>query len=243
MKKILTILAILLACTTAVFAAATVNEKARCPGHISVFAEIEDEFAPNVAQVAFSVETSDKNANVASEKNKEIANRVISALKALIDEQNGETLKTTGFNLDKVYSYKNGTRIFENYKVVNSFEVKVKDVSKVGKILNAGISAGSTDVGALRYSIDVDSNVCNELIAKAGKQAKERAEFVAKSLGLRVLSLKEARTSCSTQNAFPRPYMMKAAMGVDENAAGDVPTEAGKMKVTASFDAQFYVGR
>jgi uncharacterized protein YggE len=243
MKRILTILTILFMGTTAVFAAASVGEKQRDPGYISVYSEAEDEIAPNVAQVTFSVETSDVDANKASAKNKEITNKAIAAIKPLINEKYGETIKTTGFNLDAVYSYRNNKRTFENYKVVNSFEVKVKDVSKLGKILNTGINAGATDVGALRYSVDVDSRICNDLIAKAGKEAKTSADFIAKSIGLRILSLKQAQTSCSTQSAFPRPYLMKGAMGAEDSASADVPTEAGTIKIKASFSAQFYVGQ
>ena len=99
-------------------------------GYVSVYAEASEEAVPNMAKITLSVETSDKDITKVSEANKQAANNSIQAVKKLLDSQNGETVKTLAFNVNPEYRYKDGQRIFVQYTARNSYEVKIKDISK-----------------------------------------------------------------------------------------------------------------
>jgi len=100
-------------------------------GYVSVSGEASEEAVPNIAKITLSVETSDKDITKVSEANKQASNNSIQAVKKLLDTANGETVKTLSFNVNPEYRYKDGQRIFMQYTAINSYEVKIKDISKL----------------------------------------------------------------------------------------------------------------
>lgn len=216
-------------------------------GSISVWAEATEEAVPNMAKITLSVETSDKDIAKVTEANKKAANDSIAAVKKLLNAQNGETVKTLAFNVNPEYRYKDGTRIFVQYTARNSYEVKIKDVSKLGKIISAALANGANVVSNLSYSLDTNEAACNKLIQQASALAKTKADSAANALGTSITGVKYANIQCST-NEFHQPrYNMSLksagnAMAM-EDAATDagVPAESGTIKFRATVDASFFV--
>ena len=213
-------------------------------GSISVWAEATEEATPNMAKITLSVETSDKDITKATEANKTAANNSIAAVKKLLNTQNGETVKTLAFNVNPEYKYKDGTRIFVQYTARNSYEVKIKDVSKLGKIISAALANGANVVSNLSYSLDTNEEACNKLIKQASALAKTKAESAASALGTGITGVKYANIQCNT-NEFHQPrYNMSLksagnAMAMEDAAA--VPTEEGTIKFRETVDASFFV--
>ena len=213
-------------------------------GSISVWAEATEEATPNMAKITLSAETSDKDITKATEANKTAANNSIAAVKKLLNTQNGETVKTLAFNVNPEYKYKDGTRIFVQYTARNSYEVKIKDVSKLGKIISAALANGANVVSNLSYSLDTNEEACNKLIKQASALAKTKAESAASALGTGITGVKYANIQCNT-NEFHQPrYNMSLksagnAMAMEDAAA--VPTEEGTIKFRATVDASFFV--
>ena len=213
-------------------------------GSISVWAEATEEATPNMAKITLSVETSDKDITKATEANKTAANNSIAAVKKLLNTQNGETVKTLAFNVNPEYKYKDGTRIFVQYTARNSYEVKIKDVSKLGKIISAALANGANVVSNLSYSLDTNEEACNKLIKQASALAKTKAESAASALGTGITGVNYANIQCNT-NEFHQPrYNMSLksagnAMAMEDAAA--VPTEEGTIKFRATVDASFFV--
>ena len=213
-------------------------------GSISVWAEATEEATPNMAKITLSVVTSDKEITKATEAHKTAANNSIAAVKKLLNTQNGETVKTLAFNVNPEYKYKDGTRIFVQYTARNSYEVKIKDVSKLGKIISAALANGANVVSNLSYSLDTNEEACNKLIKQASALAKTKAESAASALGTGITGVKYANIQCNT-NEFHQPrYNMSLksagnAMAMEDAAA--VPTEEGTIKFRATVDASFFV--
>ncbi len=220
------------------------NEK----GSVSVWAEATEETTPNMATITLSVETSDKDISKVTEANKKAANDSIAAVKKLIDTQKGESLKTLAFNVSPEYRYKDGTRIFVQYNARNSYEVKIKDISKLGKIISAALANGANVVSNLTYSLDTNEEACNKLIKQAGSLAKTKAETAAGALGTSIAGVKYANIQCST-NSYNQPRYNMAlksagnAMAMEDSmeAGSGIPAESGTIKFRATVDASFFV--
>lgn len=243
MKKVLStiILGSMLAISISAGAAAE-NER----GYISVYSEATEEAAPNMATITLSIETSDKDITKATEANKQAANASIQAVKKLLDASNGETVKTLAFNVSPEYRYKDGTRIFIQYNAKNSYEVKIKDVSKLGKIISAGLSNGANVVSNLSYSLDTNEETCNKLIKQAAGLARAKADAAASALGTSITGIKSTNAQCSTNNYNQPRYMMSLksagnAMAMEDSMDAGVPTEGGTIKFRANVDASFFV--
>lgn len=242
MALVLLLAVVLGNCVYPVEAAITNNER----GTISVNTAADIEIAPDVAEITFAVKTSDlRSMQKATVLNKEISDKVFAELKAMIDANNGDYIKTSDFSANPIYSYQNSKKMFERYEVSNSVIVHTKSIEKVGKMIDNAIAAGATNVDNLSFSVSNYETHCNDLISVASKKAKTRAEVIAKSLSTSILGLNNISTSCSANNYNqPRLYMAK-------NMISDVATESfsstgtsisnGVIKVYANVNASFYV--
>jgi len=211
-------------------------------GFISVYSETSEEMVPNMAKITLSVETSDKDITKATETNKEAARASIEAVKKLLDTSKGEMIKTTAFNVSPEYSYKGNVRTFVRYNARNSFEVTIKDVAKLGKVISTALSNGANVVSNLSYSLDTNEAVCGKLIQKASTDAKARANAAASALGTSITGVKSVNVQCSANEYYQPRYSMKM-MTADNavEAGGSVPTEEGTIKLRANVSASFFV--
>lgn len=216
-------------------------------GHISVNTTANTEIAPDVAEISFAVKTSDiKSMQKATLENKEISDKVYSALKSMINPANGDYIKTSDYSANPIYSYSNSKKNFEKYEVSNRVIVHTKSIEKVGSMIDNAINAGATNVDNLTFSVSNYETQCNDLITIASKKAKTRAEVIAKALGTTLDGINNISTSCSTNNYNqPRLYMAKnmiADVATESAASGGSTTISnGVIKVNANINASFFV--
>ena len=226
--------------TTCVFAV----EEER--GYVSDSAKAEQEFVPNVANFKFYIETSDKDLNIATEKNKQETQKALEAVKKELDSAKGDSVKTINFSANPEYRYKNGKREFIRYNVTNGFQVTLKNTDKLGNLISLGLKNGATRVGDLNFSLDNTQNACNELIKEAVGLSKTRANETAKAAGSYVTGIKSINASCSGDSVYyPQARLMNSAKfstaSADAAADSSVPTELGTVKIFANVSAQYFV--
>lgn len=247
MKKILAVLTVLAIISTAttLSSEAVSTEKER--GRISVNTSSNLEVAPDVAEITFEVKTSDvKSMQKATVENKNVYDNVYSQLKSMINKDNDDYIKTSNYNAQPVYSYVNSKKIFERYEVTNSITVRTKGIENIGKMIDEAIAKGATNVSNLNFSISKPEIYCDALLTNATKEAKNRAEVVAKALGTSLDGLANLSTSCST-NSYnaPRLYMAKnlvadlASGASEESIATNI--SSGVIKINANVNASFFV--
>lgn len=245
MKKLISLLAvsaILMSCSIPATADAE-------RGYISVNTSANAEIIPDIAEVSIAVVTYDnKSMQKATVQNKEISDKVISALKTMINSANGDYIKTANFNASPIYTYNGNKKNLDKYQVSNSVIVHTKSIDKVGSMIDKSIALGATNVNSLNFSVSNSDSKCNELITKASKQAKERVDAALKPMTSTVTGVKSMDISCSTNNSVRPVYrMMKsnALMAADGAAqeAQETSTiiEQGVVKIYANVNAQYFV--
>lgn len=244
MKKILAT-ALLLSFATISVSAADIPTREQ--GYVSVNADATKEFAPDMAKITFSVQTYDKDMTKAVEDNKKAAASAINAVKKHINTANGEFVKTTSVNVNPEYNYKNNIRTLVRYSATNSFDVTIKDTSKLGTIISSALDNGANSVSNLNYMLQNNASACNSLIQQAAGTARARANSTAAALGTSVVGIKNVNAQCSADSYYQPRYantMLKASMDsatAESSGSGDVPTEEGTIKLRANVNAQFYV--
>lgn len=239
MKKFLTIGMIALLLTGAAFASDAANK-----GFISVSTEVSEELDPTIVKLSFSVLTKANNANEAAENNRKTSEKAISAVKELVDTQKGETIKTTSYNLNPQYSYKDGNQKLIGYNASNTLLVTLKDTKKAGKVISTALANGANSVSNIQFILDETDETCNKLIQKASQGAKQRADKVAASMGTSVAGIKYISAGCSTNQSFNSNYRFLAKANMADGAAvneSSMPVEAGKSQLKAYINAEFYV--
>lgn len=250
MKKTLLAVAVLSILTGSMMASQAVTQTVeKQAGTISISTSADAEVAPDVAEVSFSIKTSDaKSMQKATLMNKDISEKVYNLLSELINKSNGDYIKTSNYNASPVYIYKDKKRILDKYEVSNRVTVHTKSIDKLGSMIDRSIEAGATNVDSLNFSISDYESQCNTLIENATKKANARAAIAAKASGTNLDGIHNMNVSCSENKNYnaPRLYMAKSvAMGASNDTAEEAQPatsiSAGVIKIYSNINATFYV--
>lgn len=185
---------------------------------------------PDLAVASFSVLTEAATVAEATKENASKMNSVISFVK----EQGAEEkdLKTTAFNIYPRYEWRDaetysGKRVLVGYEVRQSLEVKIRDLEKVGAIIEGSTSAGANEVSDLQFTVENQEDLKKQAREEAIAKAKSKAEELAKQLGVKLIKISAFSESAAV------PYyatMNESALGM--GGAPDVPQiETGESKI------------
>lgn len=254
MKKVIAatmLSSVLLTLPTSTLSAGAVNgiDSTLNKGYVSVSYTAEKEVSPDTVEVSISVKTDDKKSmQEAVRKNKEISDKVYSYLKSVITPANGDYVKTSNFSASPSYIYNNNKRTLDKYNVSNNVIVHTKSIDKISTIIDNSLSLGATDVDSLNFLLSEKDTQCADLLSKAAKQARKRADIVATSVGSSVVGIKNIDTTCSLNNSSRYPVyrnslMMAKAESMDgaTSETNSVNIEAGTIKIYSNVNASFYL--
>lgn len=208
---------------------------------INASSTVSKEILPNYVQINISVLTKNKIAEEASKQNAEISSVVVTKLKGLIDNKKGDMIETLNYNLSPQYNYKDGKNEITGYSVTNTIKVKIRDVKSVSAIIDEALISGANNISELEFGYDDEGLVCNELYAKATRNAYSQAQSVAKALGTEVIGTRKINTSCHIegQQGIVRTYKLyDSAMPANGIAT---PIETKSLKVVATIDGTFNI--
>jgi uncharacterized protein YggE len=145
---------------------------------------------PDLALISFSVVTEEQTVADALAKNSENMNKIIEFLKnsGLEDKD----LKTTTFRINPRYEwrksessiYPEGERVLVGYEATQSLQVKIRDMSKIGVLIEGAADAGANIVGDLEFTFDDEDEFKNQAREIAINKAKTKAKELAKQLGV-----------------------------------------------------------
>lgn len=159
---------------------------------------------PDIAQISLAVKTDrQKDAATAVKANTDKMNAVVAKVKeAGINEKD---IQTSAYNLTPEYDYplNVGRGVLAGYSVYQEVIVKIRDLDKVGKVIETATAAGSNQVGGISFTIDDLTNLKNQARAEAVDKAKEQAKAMSKLTGIRLGKL----VNVWENSANPMPYM------------------------------------
>lgn len=228
-KKILTSLFLLLTLTMS--AAFAENAEVFT---ISAYGEGEIAAAPDMASVVLSVKNNAGDVKAAQTRNAEIANRVILSVKAqgIVDKD----IKTTRYSIRPIYDNNNKIK---GYSAENSVALKIRNINKVGEIIDTALAAGANQVSSINFGISNTKNLEREALALAVKNAREQANVTAGALGVTIIGVKHATPNVRRQSFDATPMLMKAGAMRAENSA--TPIESGEVTVHANVNVEFII--
>lgn len=205
---------------------------------LSVSANAEASRVPDVATISAGVVTQAVDGNAAMRQNAEQMAKVMAAIKAAgIAEKD---IQTSGINLSPQYRYvENEAPKITGFQASNTVNLKVRDIAKLGKVLDALAAQGSNQINGPSFEIDQPEPVYDEARLAALKKAQARAETYAKSLGLKVRRI--VSISEGGGGGF-QPMPMMAAMG-RAKAEMDTQVSPGETKLSVNLDVVFELGK
>ena len=206
-------------------AAPAAAEEAK-PGTITTSATGTVMAEPDIAYLNLAVRREGKTAREALNANNQ-------AMRAVLNEMRAEgvadrDLQTASFNISPLYEYdvskdRRGPPTIVGYAVSNALTVRVRDLAKLGTILDRSVTLGVNEGGSVRFAVADPEPVLREARVKAVKAALEKAKVLTEPLGIslaRVLQITEA-------GARP-PAPMRMARATMAKDAESVPLAAGE---------------
>jgi uncharacterized protein YggE len=205
---------------------------------LSVSAQAEAKRVPDVATISAGVVTQAADANAAMRANATQMDKVMAAIRAAgIAERD---IQTSGVNLNPQYKYvENQAPAITGYQASNTVNLKVRDIAKLGKVLDALVASGANQVNGPSFEIDQPEAVYDEARRAALEKAQARASMYAKALGLRVRRIVSISEGGGFQPPMPMP-MMAMARG---KAEADTAVSPGETTLTANLDVVFELGQ
>lgn len=195
--------------------------------HISVSATASMEVAPDIANISFDVNGKGSNASEAATASAAKMDNVRRLL--LSCNLTREDIITTSYTIYPELDNKGKTK---GYIARNSLAIKVKDITKVGTVIDKLSSAGIDSINNVTFDVANKSLYRNKLLAQAVEKARQEAAVVANAGGCSLGRLLSA--SINSYNNYPRSYaniMLKAdAAGAEAAPVTNLVAESINLK-------------
>lgn len=194
---------------------------------------------PDLATVSAGVTSQAQTAVEAMRLNAAAMERVVQRIRAL--GVSGDDVQTTGIDLGAQFDYDQATRrqVFRGYQASNRVSVVLRKVSDTGRVLDALVAAGATDIAGPSFSIDDDTapraQARKAALDKARAQAEEYARWAGYS-GVRLLQISE-----TANPGRPMPFAGEARLAsLDAKAT---PVEPGLVGTAVTVDVTYELTR
>jgi len=193
---------------------------------------------PDLGIITLSVISEAKTVASAMSDNTENMNSIIQAMKDQGIED--KDLKTTSFNVNPRYNYTENyrERILAGYEVSQNLQVKIRDLDKVGDVIQRATDSGANDISQLQLTVDNK----DELKEEARKQAIEKAKAKAKELTSQ-LGVKLGKVITFNENTSSPyyPMMFEASMDSVGKGGGVPDIQAGENKISVSVNVTYEI--
>ena len=200
---------------------------------------------PDLAIVDFSVVMEATTVAKAMEDNTQKMNAIIDFMKQQGIED--KDLKTINFYISPRYEWytkemcvpacPEGKRVLVGYEVSQSLQVKIRDMAKIGDIIQGGTDKGANQVGDLQFTIDKEDELKKQAREKAIAEAKTKAGELALQLGVKLTRI----VNFNESGIYPYyDYAMKEAVpsGLGGATTPQIETGQNKIEVTVNITYQ-----
>ena len=197
--------------------------------------------APDVAHVNVGVETRSASIQQAVADNKDRMSELLDALKALgIADKD---IQTSNYGVYTERQPVSGSDTSGNvgpvtYQVNNQVSLTVRDVAKLGDVLDKAVAAGATNIYGVNFSVADTSKLEADARAKAIADAKSRAESLARLSGVAVGDVLGVSEIIGASGPIYEGARMSAAAGL---GGGGAPIQPGEPEVNMSVQVTFAI--
>lgn len=196
----------------------------------------EVRLSPDYAYVLIGITTQSPSAAQTASQNAAKVAATISALRALgLTEQQ---VVTSGYNLTQTYEYpKNQPPRVSGFSARNTIRAEVRRLDDLGKVIDAAINAGATDVSSIQFLASSTDEARRAALSAAVQQARSDAEVMARAAGGRLGRLISVSSTGISQPIAIRGATMDGGQLMATSASGyagpPTPINPGELNVVA----------
>jgi uncharacterized protein len=188
--------------------------------------------SPDIATISIGVSTQDISLEKAQRENARITQQVINSIKKLGIPS--KDIQTQAYVITPEYDYVDGKQVFRGYRVLNNLKVIVRDIQKVGLVIDTAVQSGANVVDNISFSASDTTRQYEQALKLAIEDAQGKARAIAEKLNVRLNMIPVEIVEQSIPES--RPFFGVAAM---KAAEASTPIEAGEIEITARIEATF----
>ena len=206
---------------------------------LSLSAYGETRIAPDMATISLGVQTDAPTAAGALQSNAAKMTQVIAALRrGGIAERD---IQTSGLSINPQYVYvENQQPRLTGYQASNQVTISVRDLTRLGAVIDATVSAGATNVGGIAFGLQNPAAAEDAARLSAVRALQSKANLYAGATGMRVNRLVNLSEGGGYTPEPPRPMaMMSRSMASDSST----PVSAGELRVRIDITGLYELAR
>ena len=194
---------------------------------------------PDIAYINIGVHTElDTAANAVASNNTNTQQLVDALKKAGVDAKD---IRTTSFSIypNTQYDPQTNQKLGTTYVVDNVVYVTVRNLDKLGDLLDTAVKAGANNVNSIQFDVADKNPAIKQARDEAVKDAKTQAQELATAAGVSLGDLQQL----SFNNSIPTPMTEAFGKGGGGLAAADVavPINAGTMTLTVNVSMSYEI--
>jgi uncharacterized protein YggE len=195
---------------------------------------------PDVVYITIGVNTQRNNASEAVTLNKEQTTAVIQAIRdAGVDEKD---IRTNNFSIWSNPQYNEFGQLSGEvmYVVDNTVNVTVRDLDKLGDLLDSAISAGANSIYSIQFDVEDKDAAIEEARIQAVEKAKAQAQSLAEASGVSLGDIQYI----SYYEGGAMPYYFGGKGGGGGGAVSEavaVPIQPGQLAVTVTVNITYTI--
>ena len=209
------------------FGQSTVSPSGSSARTVTVTGTATIKSAPDEAVVSLGVQTNATTADGAMQQNATRMAHVLGALGGFGISKSD--IATSDVSLYP--NYKSDGNAVSGYQASNSVEVTVRDMGRVGKVIDTAVGAGANLAGGIQFRVSDQNHGLNDALAAAVKDSRGKAEVLAGAGGAQLGSV----VSIDETVAAPQPperFFAPAASDGSESTPINPPTLRTEISVT-----------
>jgi uncharacterized protein YggE len=189
---------------------------------------------PDIAYINIGVHSQDASASAALTDNNTKSQAVIDVIKAAgVAEKD---IQTTNFSIYPQQQYdNNGNLTGILYVVENTVYVTVRDLSKLGSLLDASVRAGANTINSISFDLADKTGALSQARSAAVAEARKQADELTGATGV---SLGDVQTISYYDSTVPVTIQYSRS---DMAAAGSVPVQAGSMQISTTVSIVYEI--
>lgn len=195
---------------------------------------------PDVGIISLGIISESATVAQAQKDNANKMNSIISALKKefKIDEKD---IQTSNYSINPKYDWSTRVQRIVGYSINQTITIKIRDFDKIGEIIAKATELGSNSVNGPSFTIDDPEVFKAQAREKAITQAKEKADVLAKQVGIRLGRI--VNFSEGGNDYYPMPLGDASfSLAKAETAPAVAPDiQAGSQEVSVSVSISYEI--
>lgn len=189
---------------------------------------------PDRVSLTFGVETTNKTADEALNRNSDLMTKILSGLYSNGVRHN-ET-STSAFSISPNYNYSQGRNTITGFSTTNSILIRSSNINSTARWIDNAISSGATSVEGVVFEPSEKKldGIKNALIKQAINNAKNSAYITASILGMKVVGIKSLYIN-DFENPVTNPQPFFKSSLAAPAGTNTTPIISGEQRVSISL--------